>query len=442
MSRLSALIIGFLFVLSLAAASVVSIAVARAEGVLPVTPVTAAGVVSCECENSQCGPCETEVGTSFYSAKCGPGHTRVKSCKKPTCVAVENQKTCLADLAAKSNAPVAALTPVTKTAPEAPKVRALASETVPSGEIVQLAGSALVTRARGAKEPAREKLAIFEGDLIETKSDSKVKIRLFDSSDAQKSSELVVVSNSRLKISTAAFNNASGVRAVTLNLLSGKVRSQVRQKYDSADNTFRVQTRAAVAGVRGTDFVTSFDPGAGGWRTEIRTLDGLVRLSAGSEDTPGKIVEIAKAEYAAFVVEQVPGQADEVSDIEAEKAIVGGSMSPVFKMPDDDMKLLDEATDFKKLEASLDSRSQRFPASGSNDSVCTEPHGDFNQCSWTCEGNPSGEKRCRTDLPGVNCVRRLCRANGQWAEPKRLPANQSDFCEVGKVTVRSCGSYW
>ncbi|MGE0763998.1 MAG: hypothetical protein AB7N80_12020, partial [Bdellovibrionales bacterium] len=46
--------------------------------------------VSCECPKLDCGPCKEEQGLTFYSEKCGPGGQQVKSCARPTCVALEN----------------------------------------------------------------------------------------------------------------------------------------------------------------------------------------------------------------------------------------------------------------------------------------------------------------------------------------------------------------
>jgi hypothetical protein len=427
-------------------------------------------VVSCECEQSACGPCETEVGTSFYSAKCGPGNSRVKSCKKPTCEAVEDQKQCLADLAAKGETKVAAPEPVkpveevkvasplpsalpekkiseeAKPVVESMKARAPAAAEKASGEIVQLQGSAQVTHLKSQKaETARTGLRVFEGDLIETKAETKLKVRLFDSTETKTSSELILVSNSRVRLEQAAFQPEANSRAVLLNLLSGRVRSRVNQKYAN----FHIKTKAAVAGVRGTDFVTTFDPAAGSWRTEIRTLEGKVRLaSAESDEVPGQLTEIGKGEYAAFVVENVGVSADQASEEELKAAIAKGFLTPTMKMPEEEAKLLDEATEFKGLTVNQDKAGARNTASASanaaNDAaaVCSAPRGDFNQCSWTCEGNPAGEKRCRTDLPGVACVRRLCRANGQWAEATRLPASQIEACVPDKVVVRGCGNYW
>lgn len=408
------------------------------------------GGESCQCQESSCGPCEIETGTTFYSAKCGPSLSKVKSCKKPTCEPVENQKQCLALL---NQSP--------KTPESAEGGRSIASEAsgdgasggsnskgqaraLVAGEITELLGTAKITRTLGGKEAARKGLTLFEGDVVETSSGSKVKIALRDNGNSKDSSELVLTPNSRMRLERVRAESVSGPRDVTLKLLSGKLRSRVLKK-PTGDVSFRVTTRSAVAGVRGTDFVTSYEPGEKEWITEVRTFDGKVELGGAvppANGAPARTIQVTAGTYAAFVVPAPPKDAD---DQMIKDAIQSGELSPLLLMKPDDSKLLDEATDLRasdvvKAENVSDSRTV---ASSQSDFVCQEPSGQYNQCSWTCEGKiPKGEKSCRTDLPGVSCVRRLCRANGQWAEAKRLPSSQSDLCVPDHTVVRDCGAYW
>src|SRR4051812_1970794 len=75
--------------------SLSGLATAHAADNAPV-PALASKDVSCECDQLSCNECETQTGTTFYSEKCGPSGSRVKSCKRPTCEPVENQPVCLA----------------------------------------------------------------------------------------------------------------------------------------------------------------------------------------------------------------------------------------------------------------------------------------------------------------------------------------------------------
>ncbi len=390
---------------------------------------------SCDCEESTCGPCEIETGVSFYSAKCGVDNTRVKSCKKPSCVAVENQKACLA-LFNKTTDPQVSI------AREPASTEVTPAESVKAGEVVQTAGVAKIIRASGPLENPKEGLTVYVGDTVETQADGKVKIVLRDSS------EMMVPANSKVRIDVVKYDEASGSRKVALNLLMGKVRSKVQKRYEG-ENSFKVRMKTAVAGVRGTDFIASFEKGEREWVSEVRTLEGLVRLESAQptpksgitvdELRPPKTVEIPAGTYAAFVIGPPPQKTD--SEEEFFRSIEQGSITPVMSMQQEEMQDLREKTDFVKSKASKKEPARTTTSLDSED-LCHAPSGKFNQCAFTCEGNAKGDKKCRTDLPGVSCVRRLCRASGMWAEPKRMPASHSDSCEVGRIVVRDCNSYW
>jgi ferric-dicitrate binding protein FerR (iron transport regulator) len=198
--------------------------------------------VSCECEQSSCGPCETEVGTSFYSAKCGPSNMRVKSCKKPTCEAFENQKQCLADLnAKKSGSKNASQTEVVES-------RAPASAKKRAGTFEELTGDVKVAHG-GHVLPATKDAVVFEGDTIETGLGGKTRIKLDDGS------KLMVASSSQVQIDLIDSDLTAKKRRIAMSLLYGKIRNKVDKRSDG-ENVFEVKTRTAVAGVRGTDFAS------------------------------------------------------------------------------------------------------------------------------------------------------------------------------------------
>lgn len=394
-----------------------------------------AASVSCECEDNACAACETETGVTFYSAKCGPDLQQVKSCKKPTCVPVEDQRTCLAQLHKKPTDAQAENTP-------APAVGNEKRQVVSAGEIVNVAGFAQVIRVEGPVETAKKGLNVNVGDTLETRADGKVKVRLKDDS------EMIVAANSRVTVQNVAVDRAKSKRNITLDLVMGKVRNRVNKKFET-ENVYTVKTRTAVAGVRGTDFVASFQPREAEWVSEVRTFEGMVHLESARSpnadpNKPARAVDVPGGTYAAFVVGP-PAHADDETDFF--KSLDDGHVTAVYKMNEEERASLDTATEFESPEdlakrAEKDSVA-RPVASSDGDSLCTSPRGTFNQCSFTCEGNPAGEKgRCRTDLPGVACVRRLCRANGAWVEPKRLPASESTRCQVNKTVVTDCGSYW
>jgi hypothetical protein len=79
-----------------------------------------------------------------------------------------------------------------------------------------------------------------------------------------------------MKIATYDYQPEQNKKKVLLDVLKGKVRSTVKQKYDGQANSYQIKTKAAVAGVRGTDFIASYDPKMA--RLEVVTFEGKVEV--------------------------------------------------------------------------------------------------------------------------------------------------------------------
>ncbi len=110
---------------------------------------------------------------------------------------------------------------------------------------------------------------VVPGDLVETAIDSRAKIVMSDRN--------VINVSPETKLKIEKYENNGEDKNVEMNLLEGKVRNNVEQKYDGEKNKFIVKTPTAVAGVRGTQFFTSFDPGTK--LTSVVTLRGAVSLA-------------------------------------------------------------------------------------------------------------------------------------------------------------------
>lgn len=108
---------------------------------------------------------------------------------------------------------------------------------------------------------------VQEGDIVVTDIDSRAKIVMNDRN-------IINVSPStRFKITKYV---ADANRNVSLELSNGKIRSNVIQKYDGDKNKYEVRTATAVAGVRGTRFITGYNPITK--VTQVVTLKGQVAV--------------------------------------------------------------------------------------------------------------------------------------------------------------------
>ncbi len=120
---------------------------------------------------------------------------------------------------------------------------------------------------------------VYPKDTIIAAKDSRAKIVMVDNN------ELNISPESKIEIQSYEYKPNEDKKSVMLNVLYGKVRAKVNQKYDG-DNKFNVKTPSAVAGVRGTDFFTSYNRGTN--ETKIVTFEG--RVAFGQAGAGGTIV--------------------------------------------------------------------------------------------------------------------------------------------------------
>lgn len=143
-----------------------------------------------------------------------------------------------------------------------------------SGTFMVVKGDVQVTSKDGKTEKAKLGKKVFSSDTVVSGKDARAKIVMEDKNVINISPE------TKLTLEKYIFDPAKNDKQVTLNVEYGKVRATVEQKYDGEKNKFHVKTPAAVAGVRGTDFLTSFNPA--NKQTRIVTFEGKVAVG-----TPG-----------------------------------------------------------------------------------------------------------------------------------------------------------
>ena len=167
-----------------------------------------------------------------------------------------------------------------------------------SGELEVVSGEVLVESANGKIIQASEKQKIITSDTIITGKNARTKIVMADHN------ELHVAPGSQVEIKKYEDDKKGKVN-VLIKLLNGKVRANVRQKYDGKEKVFQIQTPTAVAGVRGTEFTTSFDEKDSS--SKIVALDGVVEFGQpGPNGTILNAVNIAAGETSTSVGGSAP----------------------------------------------------------------------------------------------------------------------------------------
>lgn len=142
-----------------------------------------------------------------------------------------------------------------------------------SGVVMVVKGDVKITSKDGKTESAKVGKKVFPGDTIVAAAEGRAKIVMSDKN------VLNVSPDSKIVIEKYE-NDGKDKKNVELNVLYGKVRASVEQKYDGDKSKFNIKTPSAVAGVRGTDFMTSFN--AGTKTAQVITFSGTVAVG-----TPG-----------------------------------------------------------------------------------------------------------------------------------------------------------
>lgn len=173
---------------------------------------------------------------------------------------------------------------------------------------------------------------VCEGAWLKTGESSHIKIRMLDKN--------VLSLSASSQFHLAEYENKPESKKVSLNLLYGLLRSTVNEKYLRKEDHFEVKTKTIVAGVRGTDFLTEFNPKEK--KSVVTSFEGV--LSIRNFDRNGRLGSSVKLR---------PGF-----------SITAASQKPLTKpakVPAKRMKRLDRETKLKDLKAPLREKPEMRP---------------------------------------------------------------------------------
>lgn len=137
------------------------------------------------------------------------------------------------------------------------------------GVFMVVKGDIKVVSKDGSQSGAKVGKKVSQGDTIVSGPDSRAKVVMTDKN------VLNISPDSKIMIEKYE-NDGKDNKNVELNVLYGKVRASVEQKYDGEKSKFNVKTPSAVAGVRGTDFITGYSSQTK--QTSITTFAGSVAV--------------------------------------------------------------------------------------------------------------------------------------------------------------------
>jgi len=100
-------------------------------------------------------------------------------------------------------------------------------------------------------------------------------------------SVLTLGDSSELTVSDHVFAPDQGETRSLVDLLSGTVNAVVSEYYKNPNAAYEVKTKTATAGVRGTEFVVSYEPAEK--LTEVFVVDGRVEVTSQVEDVQNTV---------------------------------------------------------------------------------------------------------------------------------------------------------
>lgn len=143
---------------------------------------------------------------------------------------------------------------------------ALAVEFKGAAKVINFTGEVTINRAGVEMKPVKG-LDLMVSDTVKT-GKGRISFLLSDESMVSLTAESHFTINE--------FSRTGGRRKGSFSLAFGKVKSVVSRSV-SSNSEFLVRTPTAVAGVRGTEFYTGYDPQTK--KTDIAVLDGIVFVS-------------------------------------------------------------------------------------------------------------------------------------------------------------------
>lgn len=131
-------------------------------------------------------------------------------------------------------------------------------------------GEVKVISAKDQKTSAgKVGMKVFVGDKVTTGKEGRAKIVMSDKNVLNLSPDTKMV--------ISRYETKGKDKNVEIKIEEGKVRASVEQKYDGDKSKFQIRTPSAVAGVRGTDFITRYEPASR--QSQIITFTGTVAVA-------------------------------------------------------------------------------------------------------------------------------------------------------------------
>lgn len=166
------------------------------------------------------------------------------------------------------------------------------------------------------------------------------------------------------------------------------------------------------------DFLFVMEPGVP--RAMVYVYRGEIEFSAANAEVSRVVKEGEKVAFTG-VLENGEVAADILL---RGKKIPRGQLGPVEKMTAAEwgsIKAEARKKEIKNQKVKADQLKQKLKDQKEG-VICSKPVGKLNECAWVCEGASGRGGGCPV-AQGARCVRKRCNANGLWADPMVLSAD-------------------
>ncbi len=163
----------------------------------------------------------------------------------------------------------------------------------------------------------RTGLPIFKNDTIVTLQKSRARMILHDRS------RLTMAAETKIVMTSSIYNEADKRRRTLVEMGFGKARFLIRKLFDFNQSEFKVKTKTAILGVRGSDFIVK----AGDDFTEVTALENTVLevYSLANLESPLLIEDFERTMVAG---DALPSEAVGISPEEIERMIIDLDIRP------------------------------------------------------------------------------------------------------------------
>jgi hypothetical protein len=182
-----------------------------------------------------------------------------------------------------------------------------------SGTVAAMVGALQIQRA-GAWQGGSIGVPVFAGDRLRTGATDQAKIVF------REESVLDVAPNTEVLLDTQVFDPATRRLQSLLRLSKGKIRAWVSESYHEARARYEVETPTAIVRVRGTEFITVYDPGPE--LTDVLCLSGELEV-VGTLGAFGGKVQVGPHLHSQVAKGRFPTTAQRIDATQVQQYVAG-----------------------------------------------------------------------------------------------------------------------